>query len=290
MLTPLDRQLQHRVKNLEAQAHMQETRMEEADSFRDMIRDKDFAQVAERRFETVDQRTARLIEEARRDLEQAPTNITKILRLAELYEQQGALDNALRLLTDAYKQSPETFELRRRLGELQLRISDRIQERIAASLQQDPGNQELIEKERRLRLKRKQLAVKEYMWLVQQHPTDSQLQLQLGEALLDNGETDAAIFRFQQAAKDPRLEIRAARMLGRAFAAKGQHDLAAEQYRRAIARHKLFDETGMELQYLLAEALENMGNSQEALGIYKKIYSSDISFKDVAQKVEALSK
>jgi len=289
-LIPTDRNLNHRVKNLEAQAHMQETHMEEAESFRDMVRDKDFAEVAEKRFETLDQRTVRMVEEARRDLEQDPTNITKLIRLAEIYEEQGALDNALRLLTDAYKQSPSTFEFRSRLGDLQLRISDRILERITASLQKDQADPELIEKERKLRLKRRQFATREYTWRVQQHPTDPQLQFQLGEALLENGETDGAIFRFQQSAKDPRLEIGAARMLGRCFAAKGQYDLAAEQYRRAIARHKLFDETGMELQYLLAGALENMGKSEEALGIYKKLYSSDISFRDVAQKVEALSK
>jgi tetratricopeptide (TPR) repeat protein len=49
------------------------------------------------------------------------------------------------------------------------------------------------------------------------------------------------------------------------------------------------DYEGKQLRYSQAEALEKMGNSEEALKIYKKIYSQDINFLDVSEKVESLS-
>ncbi len=49
------------------------------------------------------------------------------------------------------------------------------------------------------------------------------------------------------------------------------------------------DEKGKAIRYYKAQALEAMGDEQEALGVYKKIYSQDINYRDVAQKVDALS-
>ena len=40
---------------------------------------------------------------------------------------------------------------------------------------------------------------------------------------------------------------------------------------------------------MLGEALELMGEKQEALKVYKKIYATDIGFRDIADKVESLS-
>jgi tetratricopeptide (TPR) repeat protein len=70
---------------------------------------------------------------------------------------------------------------------------------------------------------------------------------------------------------------------------KGQYDLAEEQLREAIDVHSEFDEKGMELYYDLAEVLEKQGKQEEALSYYKKIYSNDISFKDVSEKVQKLT-
>ena len=49
------------------------------------------------------------------------------------------------------------------------------------------------------------------------------------------------------------------------------------------------DDEGKDLYYCQAEALEAMGNREEALKVYKRIYSQDINFRDVAAKVDALS-
>jgi DNA-binding SARP family transcriptional activator len=48
------------------------------------------------------------------------------------------------------------------------------------------------------------------------------------------------------------------------------------------------NDRGKKLHYRLAGAYEQAGQLDKALGIYKKIYSVDISFQDVAQKVQTL--
>ena len=78
-------------------------------------------------------------------------------------------------------------------------------------------------------------------------------------------------------------------MLGLCFMQKGQHDLAAEQFAHAVERHPQLDDPGKELRYCQAQAFEEMGKPDEALDLYKKIYSMDINYLDVAAKVDALS-
>ena len=42
----------------------------------------------------------------------------------------------------------------------------------------------------------------------------------------------------------------------------------------------------MELTYTLGSVLEKMGKKEEAIEQFKKIYEVDVSFKDVAKKVD----
>jgi tetratricopeptide (TPR) repeat protein len=115
------------------------------------------------------------------------------------------------------------------------------------------------------------------------------LRLKLGYVLFEGDDLDGAIESFQKASREPALRLEAVRMLGKCFMEKGQYDLAEEQLREAIDVHSEFDEKGMELYYDLAEVLEKQGKQEEALSYYKKIYSNDISFKDVSEKVQKLT-
>jgi tetratricopeptide (TPR) repeat protein len=48
------------------------------------------------------------------------------------------------------------------------------------------------------------------------------------------------------------------------------------------------DQEKMDAMYCLAEVYEELGMDDEALETYKEIYRSDISFKDVASRIEEL--
>ncbi|MHC5033954.1 MAG: tetratricopeptide repeat protein, partial [Planctomycetota bacterium] len=155
--------------------------------------------------------------------------------------------------------------------------------------QADPEYAGAREKYEELQARRTEFAIKEYTWRIQQHPTDRELQLQLGRANFAAGHLNEAIAAFQASAQDSRYDVESAKMLGHCFVRKGQHDLALEQFERAAKRHPDMDDEGKDLRYNQAQAYEEMGRTAEALDIYKRIYSLDINFRDVAQKVEALS-
>ena len=289
-LEPNDRFIMQRLRNIEAKAHMQETHLEEAKSFRDTIRDKDSAEEAERKFETVEERRGKHVLAAEEELAQEPDNANKIIRLAALYEQEGALDKALRLLKEADARMPNTYTIRERLGDLRMRFFEDARRKAEKQLEQDPKNEALKKKRQDLAAGGIELAVREYSWRVEEHPTDVGLRFKLGNALYEAGQMDKAIACFQQATKDPKLQVDAMLMLGRCFLGKRQFDLAVQQFERVIARHPGLDEQGMNLHYLLGETLEMQGKKNEALVIYKKIYSHDISFKDISHKVESLGR
>jgi tetratricopeptide (TPR) repeat protein len=288
-LVPTDRELAGYVKNLEAEAHMGETHMEEADSFRDMIRDKEFAEEAERKFETSEERRAKAIQKVQEELQSDPENINKILRLATLYEENKESQKAFNTLKKAYQKHPDNYEIREKLGDMQIRLRERKIKEIDQKLSGHPEDEELKKKKQKLESEKQKLSVREYKWRVKQHPTDEALRLKLGYVLFEGDDLDGAIESFQKASREPALRLEAVRMLGKCFMEKGQYDLAEEQLREAIDVHSEFDEKGMELYYDLAEVLEKQGKQEEALSYYKKIYSNDISFKDVSEKVQKLT-
>ena len=55
----------------------------------------------------------------------------------------------------------------------------------------------------------------------------------------------------------------------------------------ALKEKVIFDEEKKELIYLLGCILEKMAKTEEAMDQFKQIYESDISYKDVAAKVDA---
>ncbi len=287
-LKPNDRELAGQVKNLEAEAHMKESKMDEAESFRDMIKDEEAAQEAVKRFETADEKRAKQIQQALSELKAEPDNINKIIRMANLFQDDGQHVKAVKLLQKARQRHPEHYDIRMELGNLQLRIMGKKENAMQEKLNASPDDNEIKEKLDSLVAKRKEVSVREYKWRVKKHPTDRSLKLKLGDALFEKGDIDAAIASFQQAVQSPTLELEAATMLGKCFAMKGQHDLAVEQFDRALALHKTLDAKGMNLQYEKALALEAAGEKKQALDIYKLLYSNDINFKNVAEKVEKL--
>ncbi|MFW5923547.1 MAG: tetratricopeptide repeat protein, partial [Planctomycetota bacterium] len=223
-LQPENGQLQGRVKNLVAEAHMQETKMEDASSFRDMIKDEDFAREAENKLDTAEERRTKELNNLESELERDPDNTNKISRLADLYRDDGRMKDALNLLEKASERQPENYQIREKLGDVRIEICDRALKKVASRLQGNPDDKTLRKRRDALNEKRKKIAVKEYEWRVQQHPTDNALRFQLGRAYYDVGKVNKAIGAFQKAARETHLVVEAAEMLGRCFMAKEQYD------------------------------------------------------------------
>jgi tetratricopeptide (TPR) repeat protein len=292
-LEPTNQELRSRFKNLEALEHMEKHKIDHTTvgegRFREFVRDQAQADELEReqqftRQSNVDVALQRTLEGLKAD----PTDPTKVVSAAKLYAQKGDYGKAQELLKEALKAKPDNYILRECYGDLVLEALDERVARIDANLKKDPLKVELKQKKAELMRKKRMIRVQEYEWRTRQHPTDHMLRLKLGHALFDIERLDQSIMAFQQASQDPRLLVEAATMLGDCFERKKQYDLAVEQYERAIERNPQMNDRGKKLHYRLAGAYEQAGQLDKALGIYKKIYSVDISFQDVAQKVQTL--
>jgi tetratricopeptide (TPR) repeat protein len=290
-MDPQNRDLQKEVRDLQATGHMAHHKMDSTESFRDLIRDQDVADELEKssRMEVSREDYGERVKKAFDQLKEDPENPAKVLQLARAYLDVDDMARARSLLKAKHKEMPENYEIRELLGTLQLRIYDQAIESARAAVKANPESSAAKKKLQQLKTKRQKFAVKEYRWRVEQHPTDAEARMELAKALMETGQQNQAISLFQELKLDPRLGMEAARMLGIAFTDKGQYDLAAEQFEMALEMHPQMDYEGKQLRYSQAEALEKMGDAEAALKIYKKIYSQDINFLDVSDKVEALS-
>ena len=75
--------------------------------------------------------------------------------------------------------------------------------------------------------------------------------------------------------------------LAQCFAKRKMFDLAARTLQSAIKEKPVFDEEKKDLIYNLGCVFDAMGKKEEAVEQFKQIYESDISYKDVAAKVDA---
>jgi tetratricopeptide (TPR) repeat protein len=122
---------------------------------------------------------------------------------------------------------------------------------------------------------------------VERYQNDHAARYALGNLLLETGQTDAAIGQFQQAQKGPQVRVGSLIGLGRCFKAKRLFDLAVTQLNTAKNELSAMDDTKKEVIYELGTCFELMGKPDAAIEEFKVIYSEDIGFRDVADKVNA---
>jgi tetratricopeptide (TPR) repeat protein len=122
---------------------------------------------------------------------------------------------------------------------------------------------------------------------VERYPNDYPARYALGALLLEGGQIDGAIGQFQQAQKGPQVRIVSLVGLGRCFKAKKLYDLAVAQLNTAKNDLSTMDDTKKDVIYELGVCFELMGKPDRAIEEFKVIYSEDIGFRDVADKINA---
>jgi tetratricopeptide (TPR) repeat protein len=121
---------------------------------------------------------------------------------------------------------------------------------------------------------------------VERYPNDLALRYEWGKMLFDNDYVNESIQQFQLAQRNPKSRVRALYYLGLCFKAKKQYDLAMDQLKAASAEVLIMDGMKKDIIYEQGEISELMGEAAQAANFYKEIYQSDISYRDVAQKIE----
>ncbi|MFV2007035.1 MAG: tetratricopeptide repeat protein, partial [Longimicrobiales bacterium] len=110
----------------------------------------------------------------------------------------------------------------------------------------------------------------------------------LGTAYKEMGLIDEAIGEFQQALRASADHLPTYEVLGQAFIEKGEFEAAIRSLTRALdTPHEIEDEL-LGIYYYLGLSHQEMGNTELALEFYDRVFSLDINFRDVTERIHAL--
>jgi len=289
-LDPHDQVMAEKLKNVSAKLHMERTRLEQTKSFREQVRDLKKHQELERSERLVldEQEIEEGIKKAKIAIRRNPRDHVAYVKLGDLLQRKGELMKALKCYDTAYKISGE-FPIREKLGDLAIRIHHDNMIKARERLEKNPENPTLKEEYEKARERYLKASLKEYEFRVKSHPTDLGARFKLAMALYENGDYDRAAAEFQNTVQDPRVRLESQKYLGLCFMKKNLPDLAVNQFLAALKNVKPGAvEQEKELNYYLGEAYEQMGEIDKAYATFQKIFETDISYKDVAQKLSDL--
>jgi tetratricopeptide (TPR) repeat protein len=285
---PNDGELNQALKNLSARKTLDEGgygALEDGEgSYRDILKDKKVAVELEqeKRVQKTEDVAARLIEEYESRLKTEPNNLKLLRQLAELYTQKSQFDRALEFY-DRIKNSEMGGD-----ASLAQAIANTIVRRFDHQITElnpfEPGHAEQVAQ---IEAEKLNFQIVECQKRVEKYPTDLTIRFEMGTLYFQAGKIGEAISEFQKAQGNPHKRIAAMSLLAQCFARRKMFDLAARTLQNAIKEKVVFDDEKKDLIYNLGCVFEAMGKKEEAVEQFKIIYETDISYRDVAAKVDA---
>lgn len=287
---PSDEEIQALIKKASVQQTMNKGRWEEDKSFRDKLKDEEESQKLEQasRAQTGEEGLRALIQDALKGLEEEPGNMNHYRDLVSHYRKLGELDNALLWIGKAREQEAGRADVNLERLEMTIRhdiMTASIEEQ-EAILEADPENAEAKSLVEKLRNEERTFRREQSEQLVERYPNEFSYRFELGEIYFEEGQTDAAIKELQLALRSPKVRISALILLGKAYKTKNFFDMAAEQFVAAKSEIPGVSDQKKELLYELGNCYEQQGDKEKAIAEYKSLYSLDIAYRDVAQKID----
>ncbi|HEY5792194.1 MAG TPA: hypothetical protein VIS74_02780 [Chthoniobacterales bacterium] len=292
-ITPSDLLAVKGGKDASARASMQRGGWETAETYRDLIKDKEIAVSLEqqgrvvRSEEMIDQQLAELHEK----IQQEPQSVDTARKIATLYEDKEDFINA----TEWYDYTIQLTAgsdsaLIRKAADLRVKHYDltlQQWEDYLATLEPDSTEAGNAAAEiERYKAQRAELILAEAKLRVERNPTDLVLRFELGEILVANGNYQEAIPELQKARNNPNVRLRAMNLLGKCYQGKHMLDLSAKMFTEAASEISAMDSTKKEITYNLGLVYEEMGDTQKSVDCMKQIYEVDYGYRDVAARVE----
>ena len=115
-------------------------------------------------------------------------------------------------------------------------------------------------------------------------------QLRLAHTYRDMGMVEDAIQSLERAARSARQRFEAASLLGRLHVERGERSKALDWFERAAEAPAPTADAGRALLYDLADTLESIGESGRALAVFGELDAEQHGYRDVAQRLERLSR
>ena len=293
-INPLDAQSLRLGKDASARASMKRGGWTQAESYRDLIKDKDEAISLEQQSrmrltgEALDQQIAEIY--ARHQAE--PENLDFARRLGSLSEQKDDFESAIRWYQYAAELGKNADTgLLQKISDLKIKGLEREialhEEFLATHTARDETYAEKAEQLRAAKVGRAEILIADAQERVKRNPTDLQLRFELGENLFNARRFREAVPELQRARQNPHARLKAMNVLGCCYGELGMLDLAMKQLEEASREIGSMDEMKKEIVYNLGLVYERMGDVEKALACMKQIYEADYGYKDVATRVES---
>jgi len=288
---PNDADAQNLMRKASVAQTVDKHKWESQAGFRDKLRDEAQAVSLEQAAKVVtgDAMTQRLLDEALAKVAKEPNNLNHYRSVSQAYKQMGNLEQALEWVRKARQQPVGKTDaaLEKQESELATAVIEKHTQDAEAAVAAAPGDAAALAKLEAAKRELAEFKLTESKRYVERYPNDYAARYALGVLLLELGQVDAAIAQFQQAQKGPQVRVSSLVGLGRSFKKKRLFDLAVAQL--TIAKNELttMDDTKKDVIYELGSCFELMGKADAAIEEFKVIYSEDIGFRDVADKINA---
>jgi len=293
-INPLDAEALRLGKDASASASMKSGGWTEAESYRDLIKDKEVAISLEQqsRMRLTGESLDRQIAETYARHQAEPANVDLARRLGALNEQKEDFQAAIVWYQYAANLTKGADAgLIRKVSDLKIKNLERGISRQEEFLATHDVKHELYaataEELKIATRRRAEILVDDARKRVERDPTDLQLRFEFGELLANAGRPREALPELQRARQNPNARLKAMNLLGRCYGELGMLDLAMKQLEEASKEILSMDTMKKEIMYNLGLVYERMGAREKSLACMKQIYEADYGYKDVATRVES---
>ncbi|HYS95913.1 MAG TPA: tetratricopeptide repeat protein [Chthoniobacterales bacterium] len=293
-IDPLDAAALRLGKDASARASMATGGWTQAESYRELIKDKDVAISLEQqsRMQLSGEALDRQIAELEAQQQAKPQNADLARRLGALCEQKDDIESAIKWYQRAVELTGSSDAgLIRKLSNLKMRGAERDiaahEEFLAGHTKKDAAHAKRSEELQAAKKKRAGILIEEVKKRLERNPTDLQLRFELGEHFVNAQRFREAVPELQRARQNPNARLKAMNLLGVCYCELGMLDLAMKQFEDAAREIVTMDPMKKEIVYNLGIVYEKMGEREKSLNCMKQIYEADYGYRDVAERVES---
>lgn len=118
--------------------------------------------------------------------------------------------------------------------------------------------------------------------------TDVRAQYDLGTAYKEMGLLDEAIGAFQAVLRSSAGHLPTYELMGQTFIEMGRPEAAVKSLRRALSTPSGVEDDLVGIYYYLGRAYEELDDRDAAVEYYDRVFSLDINFADVTERLRAL--
>jgi tetratricopeptide (TPR) repeat protein len=286
-LKPGDQRVLQLLKNAEAQTTMSSgwtDSVGKKGGFQNLIANKEQAKKLDQANKAIvvgDDAEA-LIAEKKAQIEKEPGNMNFYRALARIYVQNKRFAEAVQTLEQAQAINSSDPELDRMLSSV--RASD-YEARIEALRQEGKA-----EEADALEVEKNQFVFDDLATRVDRYPNDLHLRFELGCQYYTYEYYDDAVQHLQLAQKSPKDRLEALYYLAMCFLKKGQRDMAVMQLETARDQLPMMDELKKKIVYQLGLCAEEAADYEKAYACYKDVYSADVTFGDLNERMLKITK